>query len=97
MDVVEHCLSLVPLPYLSTAFSFFKIIWSSVERVQISKRQLQVLASSIGELLNVLDFQYRASRISEPDTLQPLANMNQWVIPKTNDNLPDLSVSQTTP
>jgi hypothetical protein len=77
MDIVQHCLTLVPVPYLSAAFSLFKILWTSVQRVQLSKRQLQVLASSISELLNTLDAHYRAGRISQADTTQPLNDLDR--------------------
>jgi len=76
MDIVQHCLSLVPVPYLSTTFALFKIICSSIQQVQISKRQLQVLASSLGELLNTLDASYRADRILQADTSQALSNLD---------------------
>jgi len=77
MDIVQHCLSLVPVPCLSTTFALFNIIWTSVQRVQLSKRQLQVLASSISELLNTLDTHYRAGRILQADTTRPLNDLDQ--------------------
>ena len=76
MDIVEHCLSLVPVPYLATTFRLFKIICSSIQQVQISKRQLQVLASSLGEHLNTLDSHYCAVRILQADTSQALSNLD---------------------
>jgi hypothetical protein len=44
MDVIHSCLELVPVLYLSRAFSVFQFIWSSVQQVKASRRQLETLA-----------------------------------------------------
>ncbi|KAJ7467453.1 kinase-like domain-containing protein [Mycena galericulata] len=65
----------VPVPGLSTAFSVFKFIVSSVQAVKESKKQLQVLAKGIGELLSTLNAEFRGSRIVTANCVKPLADL----------------------
>lgn len=78
MDIIEQLLSLAPVPYLSAAFSIFKIIWQTVEQVQDSKEQLRVLAYSVGQLLYTLDREFRAGRLKESRTFGPIENLRRY-------------------
>jgi hypothetical protein len=80
MDIIHQCLSLAPVPYLAPAFSLLRIIWSSVEQAQASKRQLEALAQSIAQLLQTLDGQYRAWQPLQVQTSEPLADLCGFVI-----------------
>jgi hypothetical protein len=80
MDIIHLCLALAPVPYLAHAFSALRFIWSSVEQTQASKRQLEVLAQSIAQLLQVLDGQYRAGRLLQVKTAMPLADLSRFVV-----------------
>jgi hypothetical protein len=75
MDIIDHCLSLVPVPYLKTAFSIFRIIHSTVQHMTICKRQSQALTYSIAELLNTLDKHYRAGKFGTADTSLALQDL----------------------
>ncbi|KAJ7439007.1 kinase-like domain-containing protein [Mycena galericulata] len=65
----------VPVPGLSSAFSVFNFIVSSVQAVKESKKQLQVLAKGIGELLSTLNAEFRGSRIVTANCVKPLADL----------------------
>jgi hypothetical protein len=56
---IEQRLSLAPVPYLSTAFSYFNLICGSVEKAQASKLELQNLAVSLAQLLQALNKAFR--------------------------------------
>ena len=43
MDMIQHCLSLAPVPYLSPVFSIFKILWKSIQQKGIEFRFLFLL------------------------------------------------------
>jgi len=75
MDIIHHCLSMVPVPYLAPAFAALRFIWSSVEQAQASRQQLQALAQSIAQLLQTLHNQYRAGRLRKSKTSRPLADL----------------------
>ena len=79
MDAIHLCLSLAPLPYLSPAFSALRYIWSSIEQVQTSKQQLEALAQSIAQLLQMLDEEYKAKRLLQDKTVVPLADLCKFV------------------
>src|ERR1700734_572290 len=79
MDIIQHCLSLAPLPYLAPAFSALRFIWSSVERAQASKRQLEALTKLIAQLLKALDSEYRARRLLQATTSMPLDDLCRFV------------------
>ena len=80
MDIIHHCLALAPVPYLAPAFSLLRIIWSSVEQAQASKRQLEGLAQSIAQLLQTLDGQYRAQKLLQVQTSKALTDLCGFVI-----------------
>jgi len=65
MDIVQHCLSLVPVPYLVPAFSALRFIWSSIQNIKINRRQVEALAKSIAQLLQMLQREYLAGRLRE--------------------------------
>jgi hypothetical protein len=79
MDIIHQCLSLAPVPYLSPAFSVLRFIWSSIQQVQASQRQLEVLAQSIAQLLETLNEEYRAGRLLQAKTSSPLKNLRRYV------------------
>ncbi|KIM77033.1 hypothetical protein PILCRDRAFT_12389 [Piloderma croceum F 1598] len=77
MDVVHLCLSLTPVPGLGPAFSALRFIWSSIERANASKCQLEALAQSIAQLLKALDGEYRNGRLLQARTSTPLADLHK--------------------
>lgn len=79
MDLINRTLSLTPLPYLDPALSAFKFIWSDVEQVEVSQRQLEALAQSIAQLLLILDTECRAGREVQVGPSTPLANLSRSV------------------
>ena len=79
MDAIHVCLSLAPVPYLGHAFSVFKFIWSQIAQVQASKRQLEVLARSLAQLLKALNGEYRAGRLLQARTSTPLGDLCRCV------------------
>lgn len=80
MDIVHSCLSLVPVPDLSTAFTTFKFIWAMVEKVPASKQQLRALAQSIAQLLQTIHEEYQAGRLVRAKTSVVLDNFEMCVI-----------------
>jgi hypothetical protein len=80
MDVIQLCLSLVPVPYLGLAFSGLRFIWSSIQQVQASKQQLKALAQSIAQLLQTLNEEYSAKRLLHDKTSTPLEDLNKFVL-----------------
>lgn len=79
MDIIQSCLALAPVPYLSTAFSIFKVIWVSVEQVQASNKQLQALSYSIAQLLEALDRGYRQDKLQHTGTSTQLEDLHKYV------------------
>ena len=79
MGIIDQCLSLAPVPYLSPAFHLFRIIWLSVQQAQASKWQLETLAQSIAQILNTLNEQYRTGRLLQAKTSTPLSNLHECV------------------
>lgn len=67
--------------HLSRAFSFFDLIARSVDKVSSSKQQLSVLKCTIETLLQTLDAEYRAERLSRTTTIgqhhAPLADLER--------------------
>ena len=80
MDLIGHCLSLAPVPYLGAAFEVLRFIWISIEQAQASKGQLKALAQTIAQLLYTLDKEYREGRLQEGETATPLGNLGMYVI-----------------
>ena len=62
MDIIQHGLSLVPIPCLSHAFSAFRFLWTSIQQVRTTRMQLLVLASCISQFLCALDTECRANK-----------------------------------
>jgi hypothetical protein len=63
-------------------------IWSSVERAQTSKGQLQALAQTIAQLLWTLNEEYCSGRLLQVKTSMPLANLRGFVIFTVTVSLP---------
>ncbi|KAJ7718547.1 hypothetical protein B0H16DRAFT_422470 [Mycena metata] len=64
-----------PVPGLSSAFRLFTFIVSSVQAARESKKQLQVLAKGVGELLSTLNLEIRESRIVATSCVKPLGDL----------------------
>ncbi|KAJ7496391.1 hypothetical protein FB451DRAFT_1549555 [Mycena latifolia] len=60
---LQIVLGVTPVPGLSEAYTLFKFIVSSVQGVRESKKQLEVLAAAVGQLLATLDVEFRSSRL----------------------------------
>jgi hypothetical protein len=67
----------VPVPGLFSAFKLFTFIVSSVEATRESKKQLQVLAKGVGELLSTLNSEFKESRIVAANCVKPLADLEK--------------------
>src|ERR1700691_5964775 len=80
MDIIQQCLSLAPVPYLGTAFSVFRFIYSSVEQTQESKQQLQALSQTIAQLLSTLNKEYRAGRLVQAKTSTSVSDLNRFAV-----------------
>jgi hypothetical protein len=65
--------------FLESAFDTANGISSLAQQVEGSTEQLQVLATSIGTLLQNLDVEYRAERLSESKTSSALEGLNKCV------------------
>jgi len=79
MDVIQHCLSLTPVPYLSAAFAGFRFLWKNIEQVKDSRAQLQVLALCISQLLCTLDTECRAHRQIAANVVKPVQDLSRFV------------------
>ena len=77
MDIIEQCLSLAPVPYLAPAFSVFKFIWATIGEVQASKKQLEILAQALSQLLQTLDSEYRSGRLTAATSFKSLDRLNK--------------------
>ena len=77
MDIIQHALTLTPVPGLSAAFSVLQYIWTSVQEVQASKQQLHCLTSLIAQLLQTLNSQYRSGHLSEAGTCSQLKDLSR--------------------
>jgi hypothetical protein len=78
-DTVKQHLSSIPVPHIKPAFSMLKIIWSFIQQVQASKWQLEVLALSIVQILQMLDKGYSENQLLEATTLTPLQDLFRFV------------------
>jgi hypothetical protein len=78
LEAAQHVvLAEVPVPDLSSAFKLFTFIVSSVQAARESKKQLQVLAKGVGELLSTLNSEIRGSRIVAANCLKQLADLEK--------------------
>jgi hypothetical protein len=81
MDIIQQALDFVPLPYLNTAFSLLKFIYTSVEQVQTARQQLLVLSACVSQLLITLNAEYESGRRSlTPSTAATLNDLSKYVI-----------------
>lgn len=65
MDLIYACLALVPVPGLCTAFSTFRSLVAAIGEAKWSSQQLCGLATSVAELLQILDGEIRKGKLSE--------------------------------
>ncbi|KAJ7496362.1 hypothetical protein FB451DRAFT_196353 [Mycena latifolia] len=72
---LEAVLGLTPVPGLSAAFTLLKFIASSVQDVKQSKKQLEVLAIAVAQLLATLDSEFRSSSLIVANCGGPLAEL----------------------
>jgi hypothetical protein len=79
MDVVESCLALVPVPYISNAFAIFRIIWVSVQQAKTSNEQLRALSYTVAQLLRALDTEYRDQKLTKARTSAQLDELDRLV------------------
>ena len=79
-DVIDLCLKLVPVPYLSLAFTVARTICNIVRDMQGNKAQFVVLAETAATLLVTLDKQYRGNKKLDGNTEQTLDEMLQCVL-----------------
>jgi hypothetical protein len=80
VDIAKICLSITPFPILQPAFAVFATIVSAIEQVQTGKRQLEVLAQSVAQLLHTLNTEYSTNRLLEANTSTALDGLLRFVI-----------------
>ncbi|KAJ7024029.1 hypothetical protein C8F04DRAFT_166492 [Mycena alexandri] len=74
--ILDVILMVTPVPGLSAAFHLLKLIVSAVQQASKSKARLLVLAQSAAQLLETLNAEFRASRLSQSTCARPLADLH---------------------
>jgi hypothetical protein len=77
MDLIHHCIGLIPVPYLSEAFSIFKLIWGSVRQSYVCKEQLCILGTCVAQLLTAVNTEIHEGCLVEADVAEALENLCQ--------------------
>lgn len=77
-ELLQHALSLAPVPGLSAAFALFRFIYGSVEQIQASRHQLKALTTCAAQLLSTLNIQYQSGRLVDSQTRGPLDELNKY-------------------
>ena len=77
--VIETCLALAPVPYLSPAFLILKEIWKIVEQAKELREQLVSLTQAVAELLQVLNGRYQSEELDESRTEVHRENLTRFV------------------
>lgn len=76
-DVIQHCLNLVPVPALGSSFTVLRFIWTSVQQVKASQRQLITLTQTIAHLLQTLNTEYQTGRVAHVASSGPLDDLSK--------------------
>jgi len=79
MDCIEFVLNCTPIPCLGLCYTIFKTIWVAVQEVRASRGQFRVLAEAVAALLQALDRQHRARRISEASIVGAVDELERCV------------------
>ncbi|KAJ7758365.1 hypothetical protein B0H16DRAFT_1535954 [Mycena metata] len=74
--VLDVVLGITPVPGLSAAFHILKLIVSAVQQASKTKGRLVVLTQSAAQLLETLNAEFTASRISESTCVRPLRDLH---------------------
>jgi citrate lyase beta subunit len=77
LDIVNACLSVVPVPGLSAIFEVFRALWSAIEAIEWSEQQLEALAFSIAQLLRTLNGGIQEGRIDLAYLSPEIANLEK--------------------
>ncbi|KAJ6618043.1 hypothetical protein B0H10DRAFT_1276144 [Mycena sp. CBHHK59/15] len=72
LDVI---LGITPVPGLSAAFTLLKFIISAVEELQACRKQLGVLAQTLGQLLATLQTEFQSGRLIVSSCVRPLTEL----------------------
>ncbi|KAJ7456037.1 kinase-like domain-containing protein [Mycena galericulata] len=72
---LEVILGITPVPGLSAAFTLLKFIVSSVEGLQACKKQLGVLAHTLGQLLATLQTEFTSGKLIASSCVTPLTEL----------------------
>ncbi|KAJ7433789.1 hypothetical protein FB451DRAFT_1471562 [Mycena latifolia] len=72
---LEAVLGVIPVPALTAAFTLLKFIASSVQDFHQSKKQLEVLATAVGQFLVTLNSEFRSSKLMVANCGEPLAEL----------------------
>jgi len=67
-SIISAVLAVQPVPFLHPVFNIFRFIYAEVQAVSASRAQLNVLTSSVAQLLYVLDSQCKERRITQERT-----------------------------
>lgn len=77
MDDALGMAGIAPVPGLSSAFKLFNFIVCGVPEVHASRKQIKVLASTIGQLLETLNAEFTAGRLIEDNCAKPLEELKR--------------------
>jgi hypothetical protein len=79
LDAALQVIGVAPVPGLSATLTLFRFIVSSVQGVRERKKQLEALATAVGQLLGTLDLEFKSSRLIMAHCGQPLADLKRGV------------------
>jgi hypothetical protein len=77
MDLIQHCLGLIPAPYLAEVFSIFRLAWTSVAQMHCCQKQLHVLGTCVAQLLTTVNTEIAENRLAEGSITEALENLCQ--------------------
>ncbi|KAF9531187.1 kinase-like domain-containing protein [Crepidotus variabilis] len=78
-DIVAVCLNLTPVSALRAAFVVFKLVWEGAQAALPVKQQLTILTEAIAHLLQILDGEYRAEKLSESKSGKELGSLQTYL------------------
>lgn len=73
--VLNMMLGVTPVPGLHPAYAVLKFIYSCVQAVRTSQKQLVVLANAVGQLLATLQREFESNRLVEESCAHPLKEL----------------------
>lgn len=75
--VLDMLLGITPVPGLSLAWNSLKFLVSAVDKARDSNYQLQVLTRCAAYLIQTLDAEFKAKRLTEPRCAKQLRDLQR--------------------